>query len=114
MKRLLITIILFFFGSFSLHAQEASFWEKVNHFLTKPTLVDTTRIYQPGPCISLGLFTTGQKAGFDVDANFMIKLGDNPLTGISQYSLDESICKKIGLEVNYGNVGFGYGLEVGP
>ena len=115
MKRLLITIILFFFGSFSLHAQEASFWEKVNHFLTKPTLVDTTHIYQPSPCFSLGLFTTGQKAGFDVDANFMIDLGnDDRITGLSQYSLSENLCKKIGLEVGYGNIGLGYSLEVGP
>lgn len=97
----------------SLHAQKPIFWHKVNYFLTKPAKVDTTRIYQPAPGFSLGLFTTGQKASFNVDVNFMIKLGYKPLTGISQYSLDESICKKIGLEVNYGNVGFGYGLEVG-
>lgn len=113
MKSLLTTIILFF-SIASLYAQENTFWGKVNHFLTKPAVIDSTRIYQPAPGFSLGLFTTGQKAGFDVDVNFMIKLGDNPLTGLSQYSLGENLCKKIGLEVNYGNVGFGYGLEVGP
>ena len=113
MKRLIIFTTLFYCMA-SLHAQKPIFWQRVNYFLTKPAKVDTTRIYQPAPSFSLGLFTTGQKAGFDVDVNFMIKLGDNPLTGISQYSLGESICKKIGLEVNSGNVGFGYGLEVGP
>ena len=82
--------------------------------LTKPAVVDTMHIYQPQAGFSLGLFTTGQKAGFDVDVNFKIDLGDSPLTGISQYSLSENLCKKIGLEVGYGNVGFGYGLEVGP
>ncbi len=114
MKKLLTTILLFF-GIASMHAQENTLWNKVHYFLTKPTLVDTTHIYQPGPCFSLGLFTTGQKAGFDVDANFMIDLGDNDrITGLSQYSLSENLCKKIGLEVGYGNVALGYSLEVGP
>ena len=114
MKRLLTTIILFF-GIVSMYAQEITLWKKVNHFLTKPAVVDTTRIYQPSPCFSLGLFTTGQKAGFDVDVNFMIDYTDNErLTGLSQYSLSENLCKKIGLEVGYGNVALGYSLEVGP
>ena len=111
MKRLLTTIILSF-GIASLYAQENSFFGKVNHFLTKPAVVDTTRIYQPSPCFSLGLFTTGQKAGFDVDANFMIDFANNErLAGLSQYSLSENLCKKIGLEVGYGNVALGYSLE---
>ncbi|MBR6878826.1 MAG: DUF4421 family protein [Bacteroidales bacterium] len=63
----------------------------------------------------MGLFTTGQKAGFDVDVNFGILMGDdNSLSGTSYYNLSENLCKKIGLEAGYGNVGFGYGLEVGP
>ena len=68
-----------------------------------------------GSRFSLGLFTTGQKAGFDVDANFMIDFANNErLAGLSQYSLSENLCKKIGLEVGYGNVALGYSLEVGP
>jgi len=98
----------------SLQAQERTFWQKVNHFLTKPAMVDTTLIYQPKAGFSLGLFTTGQKAEFDVKVNFKVNLGDEPLTGISKYNLRESLCNKIGLEVGYGNVSFGYGLEVGP
>ncbi len=99
MKRLLTAIILFF-GIASLYAQENTFLGKVNHFMTKPALVDTTRIYQPAPSFSLGLFTTGQKAGFDVDVNFMLGFNDDDwLKGLSQYSLSENLCKKIGLEV---------------
>ena len=99
----------------SLQAQEITFWHKVNSFLTKPAVVDTMFIYQPKPCFSLGLFTTGQKAGFDTDVNFSIDMGDDgSFDGISSYSLSENLCKKIGFEVGYGNVGFGYGLEVGP
>ena len=114
MKRILTTIILSF-GIASLYAQENSFFGKINHFLTKPAVVDTTRIYQPSPCFSLGLFTTGQKAGFDVDVNFMVNYANfESLSGLSQYSLSENLCKKIGLEVGYGNVALGYSLEVGP
>lgn len=114
MKRYFLSVVLLV-AVISVQAQNPTFWQKVNRFLTKPALVDTTRIYQPKPCLSLGLFTTGQKAGFDVDVNFGINMPDgSPLTGSSSYSLGEGLCKKIGLEVGYGNVGFGYGLEVGP
>ncbi|MBQ1667186.1 MAG: DUF4421 family protein, partial [Prevotella sp.] len=114
MKRLLL-IIAIVLCTTSLQAQELTIWQRANHFLTKPAMVDTTRIYQPSPCFSLGLFTTGQKAGFDVDVNFMIDNDNNEmLAGLSQYSLSENLCKKIGLEVGYGNFALGYSLEVGP
>lgn len=114
MKRYFLSVVLLIVV-ISVQAQNSTFWRKVNHFFTKPAVVDTTRIYQPKPCFSLGLFTTGQKAGFDVDVDFGINMPDgSPLTGSSSYSLGEGLCKKIGLEVGYGNVGFGYGLEVGP
>ena len=113
MKRYLLTVVLLLLVICT-QAQELTIWQKVNYMLTKPAKVDTMRIYQPKAGFSLGLFTTGQKAGFDVGVNFRIDLGDNPLKGMTQYSLSENLCKKIGLEVGYGNVGFGYGLEVGP
>ena len=114
MKRYFLSVVLLV-AVISVQAQNPTFWQKVNRFLTKPAVVDTTCIYQPKPCFSLGLFTTGQKAGFDVDVNFGINMPDgSPLTGSSSYSLGEGLCKKIGLEVGYGNMGFGYGLEVGP
>ena len=95
-------------------AQEVTFWEKVNYILTKPAIIDTAFVYQPKAGFSLGLFTTGQKAGFDVNVDFNIKFDDGTtLPCLSTYSLSENLCKKIGLEVGYGNIGFGYGLEVG-
>lgn len=113
MRKTLLVVLLF--AVISAQAQEITFWHKVNSFLTKPANVDSTRIYQPKPCFSLGLFTTGQKAGFDVDVNFGLNLDESgSLPCISNYSLNENLCKKIGLEVGYGNVGFGYGLEIGP
>lgn len=113
MKRFLIIITLFV-GCVSSQAQETSFWHKVNRLLTKPAVVDSTYIYQPKPCFALGFFTTGQKANFDVDVDYGVDLGDGySLAGKSCFSLNESLCKKIGLEVSYGNVGLGYGVEVG-
>ena len=114
MKKLL-AIIALLLGMASLQAQETTFWGKVNHFLTKPAVVDTANILQRPASFSLGLFTTGQKAGFDVDVNFGIDMYDfGWFSGVSEYSLSENICTKIGLEAGYGNVSLGYGIEVGP
>ena len=113
MKRPIIIILLFLCIT-SIPAQEQTFWQKVNNIFVKPAVVDTTRIYQPKAGISIGTFTTVQKAGFDVDVNFTMDFDDVYQTGLSQYSLSENPCKKIGLEVGYGNVILGYSLEVGP
>ena len=113
MRRLLVITILFLCMA-SIQAQELTFWQKVNNIFVKPALVDTTHIYQPKAGISLGTFNTVQKAGFDVDVNFALDFEDIYQTGLSQYSLSENLCKKIGLEVGYGKVILGYGLEVGP
>ena len=58
MKRYFLSVVLLI-AVISVQAQNSTFWQKVNRFLTKPAVVDTTRIYQPKPCFSLGLFTTG-------------------------------------------------------
>ena len=82
MKRYFLSVVLLI-AVISVQAQNSTFWRKVNLFLTKPAVIDTTRIYQPKACFSLGLFTTGQKAGFDVDVNFGINMPDgSPLTGL--------------------------------
>ncbi len=113
MKKLLA--VVFLFVAITTHAQEVGFWNKVNAFLTKPAVVDTAFVYQPKASFSLGLFSTGQKAGFDVDVNFKVKYADGTtLPCVSTYSLSEDLCKKVGLDLGYGNVGFGFGLEVGP
>ena len=115
MKRLLLITAIILCTS-SLYAQETVFLQKAYEFLIKRDDVDTTRIYQPSKaCLSLGLLTTGQKAGFDVDVDFKVKFDNaSSLDGISKYSLSENLCKKIGLEVGYGNASFSYSLEVGP
>lgn len=96
-------------------AQNGSFWQKANAMLTKPAEVDTAYVYQPKASFSLGLFSTGQQAGFDVKVDFDLLFDDgSTLPCLSTYNLSENLCKKVGLEVGYGNIGFGYGLEVGP
>lgn len=114
MKRLLLALAMAVAGLAS-QAQQLTFWQKVNHFLTKPALVDTSCIYRRPAGFSLGLFSTGQKAGIDVTANFELNLeGQGTMTGSTKYNLTEDICKKVGLEIGYGNVNLGYGIEVGP
>ena len=112
MKRVL-AIITCLCCLISLQAQENTFWRKVNYFLTKPAVIDTSRIYQPKPCFSLGLFSTEQKALFNTKVNFNLNIDGRSLPGLSSYRLSENLCSKVGLEVGYGNVGIGYGLEVG-
>ena len=115
MKKHLIIFVLFCTVG-SLQAQKPTFWNRVNNLLTKPANVDSTRVYQPTAGFSLGVFSTLQKSGFDVNADFRIDdyMDGLPLEGVSNYSLSEKLCKKVGLEVDYGNFGFGYSLEVGP
>lgn len=108
-------VIAFLLAAMTTQAQEITFWEKVNNMVTKYPGVDTTRIYQPKAGFSLGLFTTSQKAGFDVDDIFDIVDDEgNSMPATTTYSLSENLCDKIGLEVGYGKVILGYGLEVGP
>ena len=112
-KPFALLVILFVMNTLS--AQDNTFWKHVNDFVTKPGPIDTTYIYRPLPGFSLGLFSTGQKAGFDVDVNFKINQENiGSFEGVSSYALTENLCKKVGLEVGYGNVRLGYGLEVGP
>jgi len=111
MKRLILIVTLF--AAMTVQAQENTFWKKVDHFLTKQANVDTTFIYHPRTGLSLGLFSTGQKAGFHVDVGFDLKDDDDTISGVTKYSLSENLCTKVGLEVGYGNVILGYGVEVG-
>lgn len=110
-----LTIAVLLLATLSLQAQQVTFWQKVHNFLNKAGDIDTTRIYYPQADFTLGLFATGQKSGLDLDVSFVTDLGEEGmLTGETQYNISESLCKKIGLEVGYGRVSLGYGIEVGP
>lgn len=114
MKKHLLIIVLFF-SMASMRAQESPFLKKAYQFLIKPEEVDSTRIYQPSrACFSLGVFTTEQRAGFDVDVHFKMDFGHGETApGLSQYSLSEDLCNKLGFEIAYGNASFSYSFELG-
>ena len=114
MKKLLIITSLFLCMA-SLQAQKSPLLKKVYQFIIQPENVDTISIYQPSrACFSLGVFTTAQKAGFDVNLHFKADMGfEKPVSGLSQYSLSENICDKLGFEIAYGNVSLSYSFELG-
>lgn len=112
--RKLLLFFLAFLAVMSSHAQDTSFWHKVKGIFARRAVVDTAYIYQPAPSFSVGLFGTLQQAGFDTNVNFRIDDGNNePFPGVTSYWLSEDLCKKVGVEVGYGNINIGYGFEVG-
>jgi len=112
MKRLLIPILMLI--SLSLHAQKSNFWQKVNNTLTVVKNIDTTYIYHPKQSFTLGVFTTLQQAGFHLNVNFKIYSDEYPINGETQYTIQEKLSSKLGLELGYGKLALGYGFEVGP
>ena len=113
LKSYIILLPLLMIAGFC-ESQEVAFWNKINNILTKSAKIDTVLVYQPKAGFSLGVFTTGQKAGFDVNVNFKAKYEDgSTLPCLSTYGISENLCKKVGLDMSYGNTGFGYGFEGG-
>ena len=114
MKKLLIIPIMLF-GIASLQAQENQLLKKAMYYLTKPDDVDSTRIYQPNKaCFAVGTFFSLQRAGFDVDVNFSVNSNEmESVSGVSSFSISETPCKKIGVEVDYGNIGSATAMKLG-
>ena len=46
-------------------------------------------------------------------SNSNLDIDGQSVPGLSTYRLSENLCKKVGLEVGYGNISLGYGFEVG-
>ena len=83
--------------------------------LTIVKKIDTMYIYQPKQGFTLGLFSNVQRAGIDVTGMFTVNTNDGKTqSGVSKYSLRESLNPKIGLELGYGKLVLGYGMEVVP
>ena len=113
MKRTLV--VLLWLSVLSAQAQELNFWQKVNNMLTIVKKIDTTYIYQPKQGFTLGIFSNVQRAGIDVTGMFTVNTNAGETqAGVSKYSLRESLNPKIGLELGYGKLVLGYGVEVGP
>lgn len=112
MKRLAILILMFL--AMSLHAQKINFWQKVNNALTVVKKIDTTYIYHSKMGFSLGTFSTIQQAGFNMKVKFQAIDEYLVLNGVTQYYISEELRAKIGLELGYGKLCLGYGIEIGP
>jgi hypothetical protein len=113
MKRFVVFVLLM--TALSVQAQKNNVWRKINDALTIVKNIDTLYIYHPEQSLTVGMFTTLQQAGFDVKVKFKINLDeDNVLSGVSKYTLKERLCTKLGFEVGYGKLCFGYGFSVGP
>lgn len=98
----------------SVHAQELTFWQKLNNSLTTVKNIDTLYIYHPKLSFTLGIFTRLQQAGLDVNVKFKMRMDDGTILGTNKYHIQENLNTKLGLEVGYGKLVFGYGFEVGP
>lgn len=107
-------VVIFLLSMLSTQAQELNFWQKANNMLTKFKNIDSTYVYQPKQGFTLGLFSSIQRVGIDVTAMFDINYDNLTLPGSSKYSLREGVSPKIGLELGYGKLVLGYGVEVGP
>ena len=113
MKRLLV--LFFLLSVLSVQAQELTFWQKVNRMMTTYKNVDTLYVYQPKQGFTLGVFSTEQQAGVNVNILFDLNSSaDNPLSGLSQYTLKGGISTKLGLELGYGKLVCDYSFEIGP
>lgn len=113
MKRLLVLILMF--ATVSLHAQKGTFWQKVNTGLTVIKNIDTVYIYHPKQGFTLGIFSTLQEAGFNMRVKFKINFDDNEtIESMTKYGLSGKLSSKLGLELGYGKLVLGYGIEIGP
>jgi len=83
-------------------------------YIGKKHDVDSLYIYQPEPRFSFALTGKAQQVGFFSYANFNLNFFDQLILPSESVSyLGERIYKKVGFEVGYGGLSFGYDVEVG-
>lgn len=100
-----------FITAISVQAQGVGHYVELGKaFIDKPENIDTTRVYQLPARFCFALTSRAQKVGFLAIADFKF-LEVFPSESTSY--LGEKICKKVGFEVGYGSMSFGYDVEVG-
>ena len=117
MKRtFLLTVLLF--SVFLCYSQQLNdYIEKGKAFIDKPENIDSTRIYQLPARFCFALTTRAQMVGAFAYSDFNLNFYSDgvgftlPATALSY--LGERICKKVGFEVGYGSMSFGYDVEIG-
>lgn len=109
--RRILSLILLLFATIVVQAQGVGHYVELGKaFIDKPENIDTTRIYQLPARFCFALTSRAQKIGFVSYADFKF-MEIFPSESISY--LGEKICKKVGFEVGYGSMSFGYDVEVG-
>ena len=86
-------------------------WGKA--FIDKPENIDSTKIYQLPARFCFALTGRAQMVGFFAYSDFNLNFPGFTLPAQSISYLGERICKKVGFEVGYGSLSFGYDVEVG-
>lgn len=110
MKRFLLLLIMFI-STISVQAQGVGHYIELGKaFIAKPENIDSTRVYQLPARFCFALTGRTQKVGFVAIADFKF-LEVFPSESTSY--LGEDICKKVGFEVGYGSMSFGYSVEIG-
>ena len=110
MKRFLLPLLLFV-TAISVQAQGVGHYIELGKaFIDKPENIDSTRVYQLPARFCFALTSRAQKVGFVSYADFRF-LEIFPAESTS--FLGEKICKKVGFEVGYGSMSFGYDVEIG-
>ena len=115
-KTFLLTVL--FFSFFLGNAQKLDkYIEKGKAFIDKPENIDTTRIYQLPARFCFAITSRAQMVGFfaysDFNLNFVTEEIGLRIPAQATSYLGERVCKKVGFEVGYGSMSFGYGVEVG-
>ena len=113
-----LTIIFLIFSAFMVQGQNVNDYIEIGKaFIDKPENIDSTKIYQLPARFCFALTTRAQMVGAfaysDFNLNFYTDGVGFTLPAQALSYLGERVCKKIGFEVGYGSMSFGYSVDVG-
>ena len=120
-KLLSVLVLLSAFPSVASAREPSGLWRlAVNYYrsLTAPKpYLDSACVYQPRLVWALGPDVNVIRAGVDLHSDITVTdLRDGNATqtgGTMDIGMRNHLCRKVGLDVAYGSLGLGYGVEVG-
>ncbi len=94
--------------------RKPTFGKNSTIFLQNPRRPTAPIVYQPKAGFSLGAYFLGQRAGFDSKVKYSYSyLGEDTATMILKGKIVENFRNRVGGEIGYGCLNFGYAFEVG-
>jgi len=94
--------------------RKPTFGKNATIFLQNPRRPTAPIVYQPKAGFSLGAYFLGQRAGFDSKVKYSYSyLGEDTATMILKGKIVEIFRNRVGGEIGYGCLNFGYAFEVG-